>query len=85
MFIHPYCLTLKELETLYGAISENTSLILLDLSNNDLANNSGMHVGRIISAHGKRRDDIVWMHSLRGDLPDDDPLLKGCKKVTIIS
>jgi hypothetical protein len=68
---------LIELEVLYSAISENPSLILLDLSNNDLSNNSGMHIGRIISAHGKRRDDILWMHSLRGDLPEDDPLLKG--------
>lgn len=67
----------KELEVLYSAIAENPSLILLDLSSNDLSNNSGMHVGRIISAHGKRRDDILWMHSLRGDFPEDDPLLKG--------
>lgn len=41
----------------------------LDLSRNLLGKGSGFDIGRIISQHGERRDEVIWAHGLRGETP----------------
>lgn len=40
---------------------------LLDLSNNLLKENAGMIIGKIISSHAGRRDEMKWAEEIRGD------------------
>lgn len=64
-------------------ISLNETLILLDLSRNNLGDSSGRVIGKILSTHSQRRDDIVWMYSLRGEEPEEDICLKGIYEVNL--
>jgi len=41
----------------------------LDLSRNSLGKNAGFDLGRIISQHGERRDEVIWASGLRGETP----------------
>ena len=66
-----------DVETLMNSLSQNSSLILLDLSHNKLSKNIGTLIGKIMSNHCEKRNEVVWMHSLRGELPAEDLSLKG--------
>ena len=50
---------------------------LVDLSHNQLDDDAGRMIGSIIGVHGRKRDEIMWVYSIRGDQPDEDPELKG--------
>lgn len=76
-------LTASGLEILAPGISQNGSLIVLDISSNKLQQNTGRIVGKILSAHCQKRDDIVWMYGLRGEEPEEDISLKGICEVNI--
>lgn len=39
----------------------------MDLSNNLLKDNAGMIIGKIISSHASRRDEMKWAEEIRGD------------------
>ena len=52
-------------------------MVLLDISENNLSGNAGMYIGQILSAHAKRRDDIIWMSGLRNEEPTEEPAFKG--------
>ena len=69
--------THKELEILTPAISKNSSLLLMDFSNNQLMKTSGLLIGKILSSHCEKRNEIVWMYSLRGEIPSENLSLKG--------
>ena len=43
----------------------------------------GRVVGKILSTHCQKRDDVVWMYSLRGEDPDEDISLKGICEVNL--
>jgi len=34
-------------------------------------------IGSIIGVHGRKRDEILWVYSIRGDKPEEDTELKG--------
>lgn len=70
---------ITDFEQMYGAIGENNNLYLLDLSHNHLDDEAGRMIGSIISIHGRKRDEILWVYSIRGDQPEEDPELKGIK------
>jgi len=73
-----YCdLTSHDFERIFGAIGENNHLNLVDLSHNQLDDDAGRMIGSIIGVHGRKRDEIMWVYSIRGDQPDEDPELKG--------
>jgi hypothetical protein len=58
-------------------------MIVLDLSNNILSEDSGRIIGKIMSHHSQRRDDIVWMYSLRGEEAEEDISLKGLCEINL--
>ena len=43
------------------------SLIVLDLSQNKLKDIAGLIIGKIISVHSVRRDEMRWAEEIRGD------------------
>jgi len=49
----------------------NESLIAVDLSHNQLSG-VGETIGKILSDHSQRRNEIVWMYGLRGEYPEED-------------
>ncbi len=58
-------------------MGENNHLNLVDLSHNQLDDDAGRMIASIIGIHGRKRDEIMWVYSIRGDQPDEDPELKG--------
>jgi centrosomal protein CEP78 len=66
-----------DMNILFESLKSNDSLILLDLSHNKLDQNIGMYIGQILSAHAKKRDEIIWLLSLRGEKPLEDLSLRG--------
>lgn len=62
----------SELLLLQEALSSNSSLNVLNLSHNKLSRQSGNILGGVLKAHSKRRDDIVWTYSLRGEEIEED-------------
>lgn len=70
-------MTSHDFELLFGAIGENNHLNLVDLSHNQLDDDAGRMIASIIGIHGRKRDEIMWVYSIRGDQPDEDPELKG--------
>ena len=40
---------------------------MLDLSNNKLKDFAGLIIGKIISVHSVRRDEVRWAEEIRGD------------------
>lgn len=40
-------------------------------------------LGSVLSAHSKRRDEIVWLAGLRGKVPEEDISLKGICEINI--
>jgi hypothetical protein len=48
-------------------LKECSSLIVLDLSNNKLKDKAGSLIGKIISVHSVRRDELKWAEEIRGD------------------
>lgn len=60
-----------------NALCLNSSLILINFSHNKLNRNIGTLIGKIVSSHCEKRNEVLWMHSLRGELPEEDLSLKG--------
>ena len=50
---------------------------MLDLSHNELDDSASTLIGKIVGSHGRMRDEIMWVNSIRGEKPDEDPELKG--------
>jgi centrosomal protein CEP78 len=46
--------------------------VAVDLQQNSLAESAGRVIGKMLSTHCKKRDDVVWMYSLRGEEPEED-------------
>lgn len=67
----------SQLKTLSAGLSSNRSLNVLDLSNNLLDDQCGTTLGKIVSAHGFAKDEVVWLHSLRNEIPSEDLNKKG--------
>lgn len=76
-------LTNEHLEILTNSLCINSSLILLNFSHNKLNKNTGTLIGKIISSHCEKRNEIVWLHSLRGENPEEDLSLKGICEVDL--
>ncbi|CAD8066140.1 unnamed protein product [Paramecium primaurelia] len=70
-------LTSQHLQILSEPIQQCVSLNLLDLSNNLLKENAGMIIGKIISSHAGRRDEMKWAEEIRGDEPPQQLALQG--------
>lgn len=54
---------------------------MLDLSHNELDDGASALIGKIVGSHGRMRDEIMWVHSIRGEKPEEDPELKGISEV----
>lgn len=61
-----------------------SSLILLDLSFNNLDGQSGGLIGKILSSHSLNRDEKVWLAGLRGEVPENDVNLEGICEVNLM-
>ena len=73
LFLQKCGISEKELEVLFQSIGSMLKIQILDLSDNNLRDNCGYLLGRIISKQGERRDTIKWEEGLRGciaDIPD---------------
>ena len=60
------------LKSLVPGLSRNRSLTRLDLSCNRLDDMCGSMLGKIISAQGQLKDEIIWLTSLRNETPLKD-------------
>jgi len=47
------------------------------LSHNKLDDEAGRMIGSIIGSHCEKRDEAVWVYSIRGEKPDEDIEMKG--------
>ncbi|EGR29888.1 hypothetical protein IMG5_146610 [Ichthyophthirius multifiliis] len=65
-------------------ISQNKSLILLDLSFNLLNGQAGGLIGKLLSSHSKNRDDRIWLCGLRGEVPENDVNLEGICELNLM-
>lgn len=62
-------LTDAHIENIKKILSVNESLVIVDFSYNSLVEVGGM-IGKVLSEHSRRRNDIVWIASLRGEKPE---------------
>jgi len=51
------------------SLSRNRCLVSLDLSHNLLSDDCGSMLGKIISAQGQLKDELIWLTSLRNESP----------------
>ena len=70
-------LFILDVENITNGLCQNASLILVDFSHNKLSRSIGSLIGKILSTHCEKRNEIVWMYSLRGEYPSEDLSLKG--------
>jgi hypothetical protein len=54
-------------EFLVPALDKNTSIEILDLSYNYMGDDMACYIAKIISNEWERRDNVVWLHGLRGE------------------
>ena len=59
------------LESIKTSLSENKSLITLDLGGNNLCDVGGM-IGHLLCEHSRRRNEVVFFLNIRGEMPADD-------------
>jgi centrosomal protein CEP78 len=64
------------LEFLCPSLSENKSINVVDLSHNEIEHGGNL-LGKMISNHGQRRNDIKWMYGLRSEAEEEDIFLSG--------
>jgi hypothetical protein len=70
-------LTSGRLAKFCGELSECQNLGVLDLSCNKLDYCCGSMIGKIISSHGEKKNEAVWLHGLRNESPPSDLHKKG--------
>ena len=66
-----------------NGISQNKSIILLDLSNNNFNDDSGFLIGKILGSHCENRNNWIWMAGLRNEKPPEDIALKGINEINL--
>lgn len=71
-----------EFEILYKGLMASNSVNTINLSNNRLDDNTGSMIGKLISAHSEKRDQYIWVYSIRGEQPPEDIELKGIFSLT---
>ena len=76
-------LTTDDLKVLHKGLTKSESINILDLSNNNLDEKSGMLLGALISAQGQRKNEIIWLYGLRGEIPDQDLIRMGLCELNI--
>ncbi len=57
----------KAFELIIGSLLIHPSILYIDLSYNNLKDKYGKILGRIISRHNQRRDQILWENNLRNE------------------
>lgn len=62
----------EQLKTFYQGLMKCKTLNVLNLKNNNLDHRAGNIIGKIISAHGQRKDETNWLFGLRGEKPEQD-------------
>jgi hypothetical protein len=58
-------------------LSQHTGIECLNFSGNEITDKYSLYFKKIISAHTERRNELIWMYSLRGDVPDFETKFKG--------
>lgn len=75
-------LTEEHLESIKAPLAANQSLMTLDLSRNNLCDVGGM-IGKILSEHSSRRNEVVFFLNIRGETPADDLSNSGLCEVNL--
>jgi len=57
-------------EILSPAFAQNRSVETLDLSYNYMGDSCSSYLTRLIANQSERRDNCVWLHGLRGEVPE---------------
>lgn len=65
-------MTTDHLKILCKGLTKSESLNIIDFSHNEFDFKAGMLLGTLISAQGQRKNEIIWLHGLRGERPDTD-------------
>ena len=73
----------SQLVHLSEGIQENQSIVLLDLSFNKLGRTAGYQLGKILSSHCQRRNDIIWNIKLRDEYVEEDLALMGICELNV--
>jgi Ran GTPase-activating protein (RanGAP) involved in mRNA processing and transport len=73
----------KALEILVPAFSENRTLETLDLSYNYMGDKVSSFLTKLISNQSERRDNVVWLHGLRGEVPKPKELQSGLQSLVL--
>ena len=55
-----------------SGLCKNRCLSVLSLANNDLGDDCGAILGKIISTQGFLKDELVWLTNLRNEVPKDN-------------
>ncbi len=70
-------------ECLLKGLLTHETIEYLDLSNNNLTDKCGNMIARIISRQSQRRDQFVWMLSLRNEKPLNNDFAKGLISINL--
>ena len=70
-------LSIKSYEILLKGFFNHTKIQKLDLSNNNLGDEYGNMIGRIISRQTFRRDQVIWLYGLRNEKPETNEYTLG--------
>jgi len=70
-------------ECLLKGLLTHETIEYLDLSNNNLSDKCGNMIARIISRQSQRRDQFVWMLSLRNEKPLNNDFSKGLISINL--
>lgn len=73
----------KTLAILSPSLRSLKTLKKLDLSNNELKEGFGFELARVISKHCENKDEVIWMHGLRGEQLDSDQLTEGLEELCL--
>ena len=65
------------------SLLNHMALEYFDISNNNLSDKSGSSIGRIITRHNQRRDQVIWMYGLRNEKPLNTDFAKGLTSINI--
>ena len=71
------------MEVLTRSLQHNRTVETLDLSFNYMGDECCSYVTKLISNQSERKDNVVWLHGLRGDAPHADDITGGLQPLVL--
>ncbi len=71
------CLTSGKLSKFYAELSECPNIRIVDFSSNKIDPSGVCHLNRIIKTQGEKKNEAVWLHGLRSEVPPPEVYGKG--------